>query len=318
MRYLAWANRALFAEPDWHRLPIVNNETSALVGIATGYDAAQLRPLVETYRRCCDGAIVLATDSPEGLRRLADEFNVGIAFVRSRKELPVDVMIGRFALLHAIVRSLHSNIEQVVLSDTRDAWFQGDPLKSLDSDAIHFFSEGNNPALGGSATGRWLARLLGRSAVEPIAHEMMINAGVVVGPRASIERYLHIVAMLAAIPRGRLLRLKAFSVDQPLANYVAHHRLLADKSTLHRNLDVVANLYGVDNERITLRGGTVYVAEDSGERCPAVVHMWDRSAKLRALARDKWGIQLKESRKSALHYPRRWIRSLEKRIPELR
>ena len=54
-----------------------------------------------------------------------------------------------------------------------------------------------------SATGRWLARLLGRSAVEAISFEMMLNNGIVIGPRGAIERYLHIVAMLAAIPRRR-------------------------------------------------------------------------------------------------------------------
>lgn len=316
--YLDWTSQELFAEPNWHRHPVSNNERSALVGIATGYDAAQLRPLVETYRRHGEGAIILATDSPQALRCLAEEYNVGIVSVGSKRDLPVEVNIGRFALLHAIVCSLHSDIEHVVLSDTRDAWFQDDPLKYLDSKTIHFFSEGDNPALGGSATGRWLARLLGKRAVEPIAHKMMINNGIVIGPRGAIERYLHIVAMLAAIPRVRLLRLQAFSVDQALTNYVAHHRLTAEKSVLHRNLDVVANLYGVENERITLRDGNVHVTDGDGEHRPAVVHMWDRSAKLRAVALQEWGLEFKDGAGTILHYPRRWIRSFEKRIPELR
>jgi hypothetical protein len=312
--YWKWFARTL---TDYRPVVQPPGGANIIIGYAQHYRLADLRAFVTSIERHVAAPFILIATLPDAERAEIEAAGGQIVppdAASGWRPLP---MFARVMESLSVLRALPKEIENVVWCDTRDLIFQRDPFRKPSEANIVLYGEASSPALGDTATGRWLASALGEDLVRPLASRTMANAGVIRADRAGLERFLHIVGILAGVARSRLGRIQTLGLEQGLFNYVSHHEL-AGPTLVAPNLGRVANLAGVDPETLPIQDGLL-CAPDTGEPFE-IVHMFDRHARTVAWARENYGWQEPARRPKPI--VRRRLQglaaSIRKRLPEIR
>eukprot|EP00667_Euglena_gracilis_P018735 EG_transcript_19965 len=127
----------------------------------------------------------------------------------------------RYAVYLQYLRSERGRrYEKVLLTDSRDVLFQGDPFLTLTGNATLLFAE--DKRFSQSTLNRhWLSGCYPHDKVLRIVKEFIVCSGVTMGPRQPILAYLQ--AMAAELLRLRArVRCQSIGMDQPVHNWVAY------------------------------------------------------------------------------------------------
>lgn len=312
--YWKWFNRVI---TSYRPVPGPVAGSDVIVGYAKGYRLSDLHAFVTTAEQNVGVPFILVGSLPQEEQRIVEAKGGQLIEPWPGNGWQPVPILARVVETLCVLRSLGRNVERVLWCDTRDLVFQRNPFRSAFDADIIFHSENTSPRLGDTATGKWLAQILGEDALGPIADRPMANAGVIFARRKAMEDLLSMVAILAGTAKHRLMRLRAFASDQALFNYVAHHEL-AGSTVVARNLGRVANLIGVEPERLPIRDGLL-CAPDTGEPFD-IVHMFDRNPETSAWAREQFGWSGDEVNDGPplAQMSARLKASIIKRLPEIR
>jgi len=95
----------------------------------------------------------------------------------------------RYLLYHGYLRAMGHRYERVLLTDTRDVFFQADPFASAPGEDLVFFEE-SHPISHGGLNSVWMICHLGRETLARLSSKMTICSGTVLGKPKAISFYL--------------------------------------------------------------------------------------------------------------------------------
>ncbi len=247
-----------------------------ILGTATGaqFLAAALPFAASARRQHPDADIVLLSDPevPADLGRAMDRLGVRLWPVRCQA-YDVDFHIQNRRFREYFRYLLEHSYRRVFLSDTRDAYFQGNVFSAFasDGDWIAFFQETPGYKIGSEKFNRtWIHHIFGEETLRRMADETVVCSGTTLGTGPAILEYLALMTTLEETHRA----LRAVPSDQGQHNYLIWKKLMrVPQFVFPQENPIVYTVFVDDAYRITEQGD---VLTTSGIRA-AVLHQYDRA-----------------------------------------
>lgn len=276
-RYLTWLAKALARSADQK----VSARGHAVLGYATGYDAADVAPFVRSLRAVFDGTVALVVDDrPDVAALLAQHDVIAVAPDPVEGWAPHPVM-QRFAAFDRLLRGW-CDIDGVLITDVRDVIFQADPF-SPRPEGLLTFQEYESGVLADHAFNmKYIRALAGEGLAKAVAQNPCICVGTVMGPRADVLRLCRAILMLATTPRSSIGG--AFGADQAACNLAVHLGMV--EAQVLPNYCRVATLGLTDGAALTFKDGKVVNPDGT---VSAIVHQHDRHPHLFDAVHAVWG-----------------------------
>ncbi|MFN7129346.1 MAG: hypothetical protein ACK4OJ_09805 [Brevundimonas sp.] len=305
--YLDWLAQALEVGRRTEPLP----GGDAVVGYATGYDAADIAPFVLSLRAVFDGSVALVVDADPELR----------AFLAQNDVTAVDAPVWRGWAPHPVMQRfvafaglLGDRPGAALACDVRDVIFQATPFAPAPT-GLEAFIEAEAPLFGHAFNMKYLRALFGEEQARQLGGQACLCVGTVLGPRAEVARLSRLILSLAATPRSEIGG--AFGADQAAFNMAIHQGLAA--AAIRPNYGRVATLGLTSGDSLSFSHGRV--VNPDGTVSP-IVHQHDRHPHLDTAVHDRWGGGFEHRKrirpKSAGQRLDKLKASLRRRTPELR
>jgi len=305
--YLDWLAEAIEAQSRIEPLP----DGDAVVGYATGYDAADIAPFVLSLRAVFDGPVALVVDADPDLR----------AFLVRHDVAAVDAPVWRGWAPHPVMQRfvafaglLGERPGAALACDVRDIIFQADPFSPA-PDRLEAFIEAEAPLGDHAFNMKYLRALFGDGIAASLADRACLCVGTIMGPRAEATRLSRLILSLAATPRSEIGG--AFGADQAAFNLAIHQGLIAAR--IQPNYGRVATLGLTPGQTLVFDDGKV-INPDGG--FSPIVHQHDRHPHLDTPVHALWGGGLEHRKrvrpKSTAQRLDKLKASLRRRTPELR
>ena len=277
-RYLTWLAKALARPSDVTTTAVRGH---AVLGYATGYDAADIAPFVRSLRAEFDGTVALVVDDrPDVAALLAEHHVIAVAPDPVEGWAPHPVM-QRFAAFERLLRGW-PDVDGVLITDVRDVIFQADPF-SPRPDRLLAFQEYEGGVLADHAFNmKYIRALAGDGLARAVAQQPCICVGTVMGPRADILRLCRAILMLATTPRSTIGG--AFGADQAACNLAVHLGMI--EAQVLPNYGRVATLGLTDGAALSFNQGKVVNPDGT---VSAIVHQHDRHPHLSDAVHAVWG-----------------------------
>ncbi len=191
----------------------------------------------------------------------------------------VHVQAGRYLAYHEFLK-LRPYYRCVLLSDSRDVVFQGDPFREVDPELLNVFEQDPSIRFGDdNVDSKWFAKVYGPATLEKLRGKPTICSGTTMGSPQVLCKYLGLM-------EKEILRHRATPLDQAIHNKLVH--LDIDASAVHQHANVsgcVLTLastseseYDVVDDQVRVRG-----------RLVPVLHQYDRIPQLTQLLTRVYG-----------------------------
>lgn len=238
-----------------------------IFGMATGIysNIGSMDTFIISLRKYYKDDVCIVTDSnDEEFVNFLKSFNVNVVYLK-QKITAESVMYMRWILPKKVLLD-YPNIDNVILTDTRDVVFQDDPFKYLSGSDLDLSVETKQIKDCPNFNKSWVLNLYGQEMYEKVKDNWILCAGVTAGKKQS-------VIDLCTFMIDEHLRLKDKFVDQAALN-VFHSEGKLPKSTLHytgENLvATIGHSFGVTKVN---KSGQI---EGNNGIIPAIVHQYDR------------------------------------------
>lgn len=309
-RYIDWLAKALAQPVDG----IASAQGHAVLGYATGYDAADIAPFVRSLRAVFEGTVALVVDDrPDVLALLIEHAVIAVAPDQVEGWAPHPVM-QRFAAFDRLLRGW-PDVDGVLITDVRDVIFQADPFLPR-PDCLLAFQEYEAGVLADHAFNmKYIRALAGEGLALAVSQQPCVCVGTVMGPRADILRLCRAILMLATTPRSTIGG--SFGADQAACNLAIHLGMV--EAQVLPNYGRVATLgltpagtLKFEDDKVVNPDGTI----------SAVVHQHDRHPDLASAVHELWGGGFEHrQRVQPRSASKRWNKlneSVTRRLSELR
>lgn len=277
-RYLDWLAKALAKPADVTTAAVRGH---AVLGYATGYDAADIAPFVRSLRAVFDGTVALVVDDrPDVAALLAQHDVVAVAPDPVYRWAPHPVM-QRFAAFDRLLRGW-PEVDGVLITDVRDVIFQDDPFAPRPNGLLAFQEYEAGVLADHVFNMKYIRALAGEGLADAVAQQPCICVGTVIGPRADVLRLCRTILMLATTPRSSIGG--AFGADQAACNLAIHLGMI--EAQVLPNYGRVATLGLTDGAALTFKDGKVVNPDGT---VSAIVHQHDRHPHLTDPVHARWG-----------------------------
>ncbi|KAK0360487.1 hypothetical protein LTR94_027111, partial [Friedmanniomyces endolithicus] len=283
----------------------------AVVGYATGYDAADIAPFVTSLRAHYDGQAALIVDPDPELRAfLANHAVTALDAPHWQGWAPHPVM-QRFVAFSALAGGGQGSM---LACDVRDVIFQGAPLSPAPLE-LEAYVEAETPLVDHAFNMKYLRALFGLGTARLVEPLPCLCVGTLVGPRDQLARLSRLILTLASTPRSEIGG--AFGADQAGFNLAVHLGLIG--AAVKPNYGRVATLGLTKSETLAFRDGKVV---NPDQTTSAIVHQHDRHPHLDEPVHRLWGAGLEHRNRvrprSVSERAAKLGASLRRKTPELR
>jgi hypothetical protein len=245
-----------------------------------------LKPLVRSLRKHTSAHLIIATNENNDLATEFASDDVTIFRVKPSEGYRPYPALARIEYYLEILAGLPSEIEKLLLVDSRDVIFQADPFENLPKADLIFFAENNDTSSWTLSTtnGRWAWAMLPAKMRAALIGKPIVNGGVIAGNRAGIERMCR-AKLDIALQTGEWTK-HTTGLDNIATNVIAHTGLAGDAAKV-ANHEIVANIYRETAMEITAEA---MISRPGARPCP-IVHMYDRQPDLLKHVYSKYGVQ---------------------------
>jgi beta-1,4-mannosyl-glycoprotein beta-1,4-N-acetylglucosaminyltransferase len=256
-------------------------EKNLVIGAAIGYDVDQIKTFVKSFRKFnkTDDMILLVNDDLSSeQKQFFNANNIKAEYFHTAKFLHMWPHSYRFIKILEILQS--NNYKNILVSDVRDVVFQLDPFESTNN-KLNLFLEDSGVELGKEQiNSNWIEQLFGIDTFNTLFNKRIICAGTIIGPSEKVIMLLKL--MVEQFTKISLI--DKLPVDQALLNYLYHtDKLKSIDCKLNVNGETVGTVglsvtHELAKDLVEIKNNLVYI----NDMCPAIVHQYDRSAKLTA------------------------------------
>lgn len=271
--------RAMHARPA----PPPVSEDCLVIGLATGYPAAALRPFVDSLRAHYQGPVHLFVDDDAEIRAFLSARGVAASLAEAGGAHPV---ISRFAAYRGLVETLTPRT-RVLLTDVSDVIFQGNPFAFSVNEAAGgpgFIAvlEDASQSLGTCPwNSEWLRAHFGTRMLDRLARGRISCIGTIFGDRNGLREYLNQFLLLAAsLPVPGV-----YGLDTAIHNVILHHATVSTPAALENGWPV-ATVQHMPESAIVVKDTEIQLADG---RRPLVVHQYNRRGPMLALVAERYG-----------------------------
>lgn len=277
-RYLKWLAAGLAKPTPASAGPV---EGHAVLGYATGYDAADIAPFVRSLRSVFGGVVALVVDNRSDVAALLAEHDVMAVAPDAVQGWAPHPVMQRFVAFDRLLRQW-PDVDGVLITDVRDVIFQADPF-SPSPERLLAFQEHEGGVLADHAFNmKYMRALAGDDLARSVSQRPCICVGTVMGPRADILRLCRTILMLATAPRSSIGG--AFGADQAACNLAIHLGLI--DAEIRPNYGPVATLGLTAAGTVLFENGKVVNPDGT---ISAIVHQHDRHPVLAEAIHALWG-----------------------------
>jgi hypothetical protein len=248
------------------------SKKNLVIGAIVGHTLDQIRPFVMSLQSTTfDGDLVFFVSqlSPETTDFLKRRNCILLDYPFAETNGKISVHSFRFLLFYHFLDCKKALYNYVMLTDTRDVFFQDDPFAFDLDDRLCVFFEDSSKTIGSCPfNANWILKKYGRSELSRLYNCEICCSGVTIGGATQILSYLSAL-------RTHLLPPVAFiGDDQGGHNYLVHHNQIGPLRAM-RNMDgpVLTMGYMSPDEICWDRGGHVV---DRAGRIINILHQYDR------------------------------------------
>ena len=258
----------------------VGTRKTLVIGIATGYPAAALRPFVLSLREHYGGPVHLVVDETAEIAALLDGHGIDWSPMTAGASHPV---IHRFKLYRDLVESVDDGT-RILLTDVFDVVFQGNPFEFSPAGPVVAVLEDATTTIGACPwNSDWMRTHFGPRMLERLADHQTSCAGTLLGDRAGLIDYLTQFCLLA----GTLPVDGVYGLDMAIHGVLIHHQTVAGTMLLEHGWPI-ATVQPMPESSIGVVNGKIVLSDG---RCPLVVHQYNRRAPMIELVRRYYGGQ---------------------------
>lgn len=247
----------------------MDNSNNLVIGLSVGvYSAVQhIESFIVSLRKYYDGLVCMIIDEKsDAMVDFLKKHNIEISYVKT-KLTPESVMYNRWVLPRKVLIEKYKNIENVLLPDTRDLVFQGNPFKFLSGKLLDLSVETKTIEECLNFNTPWVKDLYGDDVYENIKSQWILCAGVTAGKRNAIIQ-------LCDIMISERERFGNRFVDQCTLNVFYNQGKLPEAELHYTGDQLVATIgHSLGNTTILedgiLTGKNKYII-------PSMVHQYDR------------------------------------------
>jgi hypothetical protein len=272
----------------------VTDRKDLILGVSVGYKMDVLRPFVLSLKdsgfRGETVFFVSDTDSE------TVDFLLNNGIVVEQYETYRFMMVAphliRWIRFHehlAHIRNISRTSDQygrILMVDTRDVYFQGNPFPSDSGKDISYYLEDSRWTLGSQRENvDWFMQSFGHETLTELADKPISCGGTTIGTFDGVSEYL---AQMCAL----ILKLPAETrcipgIDQPLHNFIVHKNLVPGAEIVE-NQKHIATLGLLSEDELTLdESGTLVNADGS---VSSIVHQYDRCERLSEFIINKYAL----------------------------
>ena len=189
---------------------------------------------------------------------------------------------GRYFIAKEILEEYFQDVELVLLSDSRDVFFQGNPFENLEGNLASGLED--EKIRQSSYNSNWINHFYGKVGLDQIEDRLIICSGVTIGKRNAMLDYLD--GMCDEISKFLLKCAFMPGLDQGLHNWIIRENGI--KITLLPNGNNLIGTSGFSNPELFTfeeRKG-LFTLENEPVK---IVHQYDRFNNLQIWCQNKWG-----------------------------
>lgn len=180
---------------------------------------------------------------------------------------------GRFLVYQDFLRT-NCTYRCVLLSDSRDVVFQGNPFSHVEPHVLNVFEQERSLSYGSdNLDTKWFANVIGNNLLNAVRGKQTLCSGTIMGSPAVLLKYL-------AFMEKEILSHKFRPIDQPMHNKVVYIDLPGEFVVSHSNLSGLIFTSAETSE-------TDYKIEDDqvviNNQVVPVLHQYDRNPKLKSM-----------------------------------
>jgi len=193
-----------------------------------------------------------------------------------------DINCYRYQYYYEYLNSRADKYDYVMLSDSRDVFFQRDISKyPFDPRIDLFFAEEEKLIKDCGINSGWILDLFGSAALEELKQKVVLCSGTTVGRTHAITRYLSVMNDYVTKVEDEFHQRfgNLGGIDQGIHNYIYYKNQLSDLTvkTMHNNENLfytIGHVAGDDKNRPFLNDESHFINEN-GQLCYCV-HQYDR------------------------------------------
>ncbi len=285
------ANQILRVEPSLELLRLPSSiqpvearpapapDDSLVLGLATGYRTAALKPFVRSLREHYQGPVHLIVDNDAETLAFLAGHDISTGLAKDRAAHPV---INRFAEYRDFIETIDEGT-RILLTDVSDVVFQGNPFafsvrgngRAGAEPGFIAVLEDVSQSLGSCPwNSDWLRVHFGTRMLQRLGDRRISCIGTIFGDRDGLLDYLNRFCLLAAsLPVPGV-----YGLDTAIHNVLLHHEMTRESVALENGWPV-ATVQHMTESAIAVRGEKIRLED---ERLPLVVHQYNRRAAMLA------------------------------------
>lgn len=272
----------------------VTEQKDLILGVSIGYDIKILRPFVLSLMEIGfrGETVFFVSDTNAQTVEFLLDHGIIIEQYETHRFMMVAPHLVRWIRFHehlTHIRNISRTAEQygrILMVDTRDVFFQGNPFPSEPGKEISYYLEDSRWTLGSQSENVvWLKQSLGQKTLSELADKPISCAGTTIGTFDGVSEYL---AQMCSL----ILKLPAETrcvpgIDQPLHNYIVHKNLVSGTEIVE-NQRHVASLGLLPQEELTLDENGKWVNADGS--VSNIIHQYDRHECLSEFVINKYAV----------------------------
>ena len=260
------------------------NKLNLVIGVAFNINSVDIKRFVSSFRKFNkddEMALIINQEVYNNLKNFFIKNNVKIIINESYKIIDIIANSYRYYLYEDYLKNnlIYKNI---LLTDTRDVIFQGDPFTSLPQDFLYLFKEDSAVLINDDEYNSfWLKYFYGDEVFEQIKNNNIICSGTILGSQNNIMEIIGTFNKeILRFKREQRTDLKTHTPDQGILNFLCNQPS-KNAYELKNSGDIIGTVgcsisKSISSDKITSDSEFIYV---NGNK-PAVIHQYDRSAQL--------------------------------------
>ena len=247
-----------------------------ILSAAVGYNFQQIELFIKSLRKNYFDQICFIIDQKDnGLEKEIKKYNCDVIKTRVNKK---KIQFKRYEIFLKYLDK--NNFKNILLCDSRDIYFQGNPFEFNYNGPINFFLE-DYQIKKCPYNSNWIIKTYGKKEYEKISNKIILCSGTVLGNEKKIKEYLNLMKKCISKYRyqKKLKYLLTFRTDpeergcdQGHANYLVHSSKINNSSFYSNAKGPIATAFYLDkinfdkNSRLINELGNPYL----------LVHQYDK------------------------------------------